>query len=445
MRKYIYLLPIAGAFFLYLVIIPGAAAEAPSPAAATQNTDAPKAALDIFLVLDNSGSMKKSDPDLLIRSVVKDFLQTLGAESRLGIVVFDDQARVVQFLTAMDRIDAKNELTQRLGQIDYRGRFTNTPAAVERAIYELKTNGREEAFKIIVLITDGIVDTGNRTADIEQERWLKEDLARESKAAGIQIFGIAFTDQADFRLLQTLALRTDAAYYRVYQTREIRNVLGQIRQSVSTFEPAVERMPKPTPSESAPPQSPKTPQIRPSKPASLPEKEPSKPDWVTFLPAILSALAVFLGIFYLRRILLKSTAGPAAKTESNAGISAVPKMKTPAVQAQLIDADNIITDQSISLLLEKESTSIGRDSSNDIVIPRESVSSLHASIDFRNGYYYLEDHRSTNGTRLNNKKVREKEPVRLKSGDTIHFANFEFRFLLPDQAPLGETIMIDNA
>ena len=86
--------------------------------------------------------------------------------------------------------------------------------------------------------------------------------------------------------------------------------------------------------------------------------------------------------------------------------------------------------------------SIGRDSSNDIVIPKESVSSLHATIEHKNGYFYLEDHRSTNRTRLNFNEIKENEPARLKSGDKIHIAVYEFRFLLHDQAPFGETVLL---
>jgi hypothetical protein len=41
--------------------------------------------------------------------------------------------------------------------------------------------------------------------------------------------------------------------------------------------------------------------------------------------------------------------------------------------------------------------------------------------------------------------MEESKPVRLKSGDKITFAVYEFRFLLPDLAPFGETVMIREA
>lgn len=116
----------------------------------------------------------------------------------------------------------------------------------------------------------------------------------------------------------------------------------------------------------------------------------------------------------------------------------------PKGQAELIDADNVISETRLSLPIDKQVVKIGRDQSNDIVIPKDSISSLHATIEYRNGYYYLEDQRSTNGSRLNDATVKENTPMRLKSGDKIQFAVFEFRFLMPEMAPYGETVIVQN-
>ena len=56
--------------------------------------------------------------------------------------------------------------------------------------------------------------------------------------------------------------------------------------------------------------------------------------------------------------------------------------------------------------------------------------------------FYLEDQRSTNGTQLNGNRVTPNEPVRLKSGDRITFAKYDFKFIMVDQVPFGDTVMI---
>jgi len=60
-----------------------------------------------------------------------------------------------------------------LETINYKGKFASTPAGVARAIYEPKTHAGEEARKVIILLTGGIVYTGDRAQDLEKSKWLK--------------------------------------------------------------------------------------------------------------------------------------------------------------------------------------------------------------------------------------------------------------------------------
>ena len=413
------------------MLLPG-----PSPASATVETTP----LDIVFVLDNSGSMIANDPDFIIRQVVTDFLQNVGPGVRLGMVIFDTQATLAESLADIEAPETRSRLLASLDRINYQGQYTNTPAAVERAIYELKTNGNPDARQIIVLLTDGIVDTGNKTQDLENERWLKEQLTLESKKLGIRIFGVAFTDKADFRLIQTLAVNTDGEYFRAYQAEDIQGVFAKINRIVMqppviepqvAVKPEVKPLPAPVPQPAAP--------APPPAPA-----EPSRK--LVMVPLILSAVVVILGMVVIL-VLIFNRKGRDRAADEAARAEAARKAKADEqmIEAELIDAENIVASDSKSLILNKRHVSVGRDSSNDIVIPMEAVSSLHATIEYKNGNFYLEDNRSTNGTLLNDKKMAESKPVRLKSGDKITFAVYEFRFLLPDLAPFGETVMIREA
>ncbi|MCD6298616.1 MAG: VWA domain-containing protein, partial [Deltaproteobacteria bacterium] len=81
--------------------------------------------------------------------------------------------------------------------------------------------------------TDGIVDTGDKKYDFERKKWLKQDLAKESKKQGIRIFSITFTNTADFSLIQTLALKTDGEYFRAYGPDDIQNVFEKISKAIA--------------------------------------------------------------------------------------------------------------------------------------------------------------------------------------------------------------------
>lgn len=78
--------------------------------------------------------------------------------------------------------------------------------------------------------------------------------------------------------------------------------------------------------------------------------------------------------------------------------------------------------QTIPLLLE--SLTIGRSTSNatwQILLQDPSVSRPHARLQKKNSVWYLTDLGSSNGTRLNNKRIAPNEETRLQAGDKIEF------------------------
>jgi len=418
------------------VVDPSTQGKATSAVGKIPQRESQQAELDILFVLDNSGSMRSNDPNFITREVVTNFVSDLGERARLGMVIFDETAELVEPLTSLDNAETRASFLKGLDLIDFKGKFTNSPAGIERAVYELKTNGRPHAEKIIIFLTDGIVDTGNKNQDLEKEKWLKEDLTQESKNAGIRIFGIAFTDKADFRLIQTLALRTEGEYFRVFEVADLQVVFTKIKESiakppVATTEISVaESKPVQSIVKEAPEQ--KQPQARPM----LFGKEN------TLLFLILAGIVIVLILTVLGFVTRRRKAQTARFVTANGPTGSIHLAGTPMPQAVLLDVGKAVSLESITLPLNKNVLRIGRDKGNDIVISKETISSFHATIEFKDGYFYLEDLRSTNGTRLNKDKLRHNDPVRLKSGDRIDFSIHEFRFLIPDQTPLGETVRV---
>lgn len=190
------------------------------------------ASRDLILVLDNSGSMRKNDPDFLTGAAVRKFLQDLDGDNRIAILVFDQSVRFLMPLTTLNEVN-REKFLRRLDEIDFEGRYTDSPAAIERAIYELKENGRPGVDSSIIFMTDGIVDTGNAAMDAEKSGWLRNDLAADAADHGIRIFGIAFTDEADFMLIQSLSQRTAGEYFRAYSASDIDSVFRRIMTALS--------------------------------------------------------------------------------------------------------------------------------------------------------------------------------------------------------------------
>ncbi len=72
---------------------------------------------------------------------------------------------------------------------------------------------------------------------------------------------------------------------------------------------------------------------------------------------------------------------------------------------------------------------IGRGRQCGLTLEGDSVSRKHCAIHFRDGFYYIRDLKSTNGTFVNDQANDE---VRLKAGDRIRIGNQIFKFLSAD-------------
>ena len=70
---------------------------------------------------------------------------------------------------------------------------------------------------------------------------------------------------------------------------------------------------------------------------------------------------------------------------------------------------------------------IGRKADNLLILGDKYVSSQHARIYMKNTNYILQDLRSTNGTIMNNKRV--KDTVYIKKGDVIKIGTSTFKVI----------------
>ena len=104
-----------------------------------------------------------------------------------------------------------------------------------------------------------------------------------------------------------------------------------------------------------------------------------------------------------------------------------------------------LTDNSagIKLSLEKQRTTIGRDTNNDITLDDELASKNHAVIEIINSEkgveYLVQDLNSTNHTFVNDSII---ELHKLKDGDLIRIGMSDFRFISQDPESMDETAQL---
>ncbi len=385
---------------------------------------------DVVLVLDNSGSMKKNDPQFLTKQAVTEFINNLDESTRASVVIFDQDVRTAVPLTEISS-SSRQGLLDSLSQINYKGLYTNSPAAIESAIYDLKNNAREDARKVIVFMTDGIVDTGNADRDLEKTKWLKEDLAADAADAGIRIFGIAFTENADFELIQSLAQKTDGEYYRALLADDLQKVFSKLNTLINEpdepevamepetiiIEKIIERVVELAPA----PVVIEVPAAQSQLAADSDQKQ---------LLILVSLAVLILAVIALVFLFLRSSRSKSHDEET-------------AQEAYLNDIHGI-TGQA-SFALGNKPTMLGRVAGKDteylnyFVIPETTIGRRHSLIEYKDFSYWIIDQGSINGTFVNNRAVTSE--VRLKHGDMVRLHKVEFEFVMPEMADSGMTVI----
>lgn len=167
------------------------------------------AAPDVRVLIDVSGSMKKTDPGNLRVPAMKLLSELLPNGASAGVWLFD--AGVVPLLPPAP-VDAawKQEARSRAARIHSRGLFTNIEAALTAASADWSTGVDADASgRHIVLLTDGVVDVAQDPAQsaASRARVLGEVLA-SLKAKGAHVHTVALSQDVDRALLDALATAT---------------------------------------------------------------------------------------------------------------------------------------------------------------------------------------------------------------------------------------------
>ena len=193
--------------------------------------------LDIVLVMDESWPMwAKSDPPNDLNQgwrvvMAKLFADILGidqsnASHRLSVILYGNDAILGQpFTDVQDTFDRSN-FKENLDSIhatthwDKNYYYTNIPAALSLAYNELDTNGRENAQKVIIILSDGTCELPSATDQAQCNQKMRQ-IVKDHSNNQYPIYTIAFTSKAPSagdstiyaNLWQEIAAQTGGEYY----------------------------------------------------------------------------------------------------------------------------------------------------------------------------------------------------------------------------------------
>lgn len=186
---------------------------------------------DIIFVVENSAAMKQFDPEIIFPDQIRAFLQQLPESVETALLLFDQNVMLAApFHANNDRKD--NIVSKALTLVDYQGAFSNSSAAIERALYELKTNARNGAGQSIIMLSRGVIDTGDQAQDLKFAKWLTQVLIKEAVDARIRTFTISLSDTPATKPVKLLAARTGGTDYLVANASGISPLLDQLSNDI---------------------------------------------------------------------------------------------------------------------------------------------------------------------------------------------------------------------
>jgi len=184
--------------------------------------------LDVVLVMDSSGSMKKTDPRELRKSAAKLLISLLGDQDRASVVSFSDQGYPVAYLTPVKGKQNETDLFAAADRISNKGVYTNLLGGVQAAMRVIQRNPLTHHKPIIVLMTDGKMDLGDSATNQANSDSLLNDIVPQLKRLNIELHTIAFTDRSDKAYLESLANATGGKFNLAHSDKQLYNVYTSI-------------------------------------------------------------------------------------------------------------------------------------------------------------------------------------------------------------------------
>lgn len=208
-----------------------------------RGADTPNA--DIVVVLDLSGSMGAADDEDNNNNRFRAFFTWTGSFTvpgdRIAVVTMGNGSKLISPLQPK----AQFSFADHAAKLKHRARYTDVAAGLENAYYQLKTNARPDAVKLILMLSDAQIDMPRGMWDLENSmRYLHDSLIPSMKKENITLVSIVPDGlKANFPLLQELSDGTGGVYYRGLPG----DVVAVRRQHIRPLPSTVARAEKVTP------------------------------------------------------------------------------------------------------------------------------------------------------------------------------------------------------
>jgi hypothetical protein len=376
-----------------------------------------------------------------------------------------------------DHAQPGTRLGDLLKEVPVKGRRTELWRNTEEAIKDLAS--RAEPRKILVLLSDGEAE--------DTSAYTREDVIRMAKEAGLRIAAIDYRDTIGSQNMRKIAEATGGEFWKADpRTQKLpvdfyqafgtlinaqgyilipRNLIhptktGEERLSIALQYPGGESRvettipvpkivppkPKPKPVVKPKPAPKPKPVVQPKpkpKPKPIKKPEPPKSAWQLFFEKYKLYIAIGGGVLLLAILAWlifrkKPEPEPVPEPEEMTVMPTPAPEPEPEPVTQMAPAEPLAYFEALDgkrYEIYQFPATIGKSETNDVVIPSQYVSRQHATVTYKDGYFYLTDNNSSNGTKVNGRRIHA--PTRIDDGVKVSFGPYETFFRVVGAQTVG--------
>ncbi len=189
----------------------------PNASLLAREEDITSEALSVLLVIDVSGSMARTDPEMLRETAACVFIDLLSPEDHLGIVAFDHDAEIIIPLQKVGGSANKARIKEILSSSLMPRGYTDFKKALETTLAQFQEADLAGTRPSVVLLTDGEPNPGPEYGEDPEllAQYLTEfwELAEGFAEADIPVYTVGFSDEIDPIFIEKLSLVTRGDYY----------------------------------------------------------------------------------------------------------------------------------------------------------------------------------------------------------------------------------------
>jgi Ca-activated chloride channel homolog len=186
------------------------------------NPGSAKPVKDIVLIIDNSGSMKETDPNQDRYTAAKNLINRMDEDNRVSVMVFDHATTLLQPFTRVKNQETKDEIIAEIDGLAATDGGTDISLALEDTMTHIQESHDAGRSAMVIMLSDGFSETDHARvlADYKQQQ------------IAVNTIGLSLVNPDGAQLLQTIAAETGGQYYDVQNAADLSFVFQKIYDDV---------------------------------------------------------------------------------------------------------------------------------------------------------------------------------------------------------------------